>query len=80
MKLPKSIRGALRSVTMWVNAVALAVLPFADALVIGVQENLPALADYLPVNVFKAIGIAVIAFNIFQRTRTCKSLADKGAP
>jgi len=80
MKIKKSIRGALRSVTMWVNAAALAILPFTDALVAGIAANLPALADYMPDNAFKALSGALIVFNIFQRTRTTKALADKVAP
>lgn len=73
------LRGAWRSVTIWVNGVALAVMPFADAIADGISANLPGLGDYLPANVFKGLGLVVIVFNIFQRTRTSKSLADKGA-
>jgi hypothetical protein len=79
MNLIAKLRGALRSATMWVNGLFLAAYPFADQIVQGVQENLPGLAQYLPANVFKTVGLAVILFNIYQRTRTSKSLAEKGA-
>ena len=74
------LRGALRSATMWVNGLFLAAYPFADQIIAGVRDNLPALAEYMPANVFKGVGLAVILFNIYQRTRTNQSLAEKGAP
>lgn len=73
------LRGALRSVTMWVNGIFLAAYPFADSVIQGVHDSLPDLAQYLPANMFKAVGLAVIVFNIYQRTRTTKSLAEKGS-
>lgn len=79
MNFTTKLRGALRSATMWVNGLFLAAYPFADQIVQGVNEYLPALQPYLPENVFKGVGLAVILFNIYQRTRTSKSLAEKGA-
>ena len=73
------LRGAFHSVTIWVNGAFLALFPFADALIQGLHDNLPELGGYIPANVFKVIGVAVVVFNIFQRTRTTESLADKGA-
>lgn len=72
------IRGALRSATIWVNGLFLAIYPFADAIMAGISENLPGLADYMPANAFKGVGMAVVLFNIYQRTRTTMSLAEKG--
>ena len=72
------LRGAMRSVTIWVNGVLLAAYPFADELIGGVRENLPVLSEYLPTNMFKAIGLSVVVFNIYQRMRTKKSLEEKG--
>jgi len=80
MNMMNKLRGALRSATMWVNGLFLAAYPFADQIIAGVRDNLPALAEYMPANVFKAVGLAVILFNIYQRTRTTKSLAEKGVP
>lgn len=78
--LMQHLRGAARSTTMWVNAVFLGVLQNTDQIVSGVHENLPDLAQYLPVNLFKFLGVAVIVFNLYQRTRTKTSLVEKGAP
>ena len=72
------LRGALRSMTMWINGIFLALFPFADQMVQGIHDNLPDLGQYLPANIFKAVGIAVVLFNIYQRTRTKQSLAEKG--
>ena len=71
--------GALRSVTMWVNALFLALYPFASEIVAGLHDAMPTLAEYLPSNIYKGIGIAVVVFNLMQRTRTTKSLTEKGA-
>lgn len=77
--MPIKIRGALRSVTVWVNGMLLAAWPFADQIIQGVRDNLPALQPYLPEDVFRNVGLAVVIFNIYQRARTSKSLAEKGS-
>lgn len=74
------IRGALRSITIWVNGLFLAVFPFAEQIMAGIHDNLPQLENYLPSNVFKTIGLILVVFNIYQRTRTSKSLEVKGQP
>ncbi len=75
-----TIRGAMRSVTIWVNGACLAIFPFADSLAAGIAANLPALADYMPDDAHKALSGALIVFNIVQRARTTQSLAAKGSP
>ena len=72
------LRGAFHSVTMWVNGIFLAIFPFADQIMQGMHDSLPDLSQYLPVNVCKVVGVAVVLFNLYQRTRTKQSLADKG--
>lgn len=72
------LRGALKSLTMWVNGLFLAAFTYSDDIIHGVQDNLPDLAQYMPANVFKAVGLAVVLFNIYQRTRTKASLESKG--
>ena len=74
------LRGALKSVTIWVNGVFLTVFSFSDQIMQGMHDSLPDLSQYLPANVFKVVGIAVVLFNLYQRTRTKQSLADKGQP
>lgn len=74
----KTLKGALKSVTIWVNATLLAIFPFANDILLGIQDNLPQLAQYLPENMFKTLGFIVVVFNIFQRTITTQSLKAKG--
>lgn len=70
--------GALRSVTIWVNTLFLALYPFTAQIMSGLQEQMPTLSTYLPENIYKATGIAIVVFNLYQRTRTNKSLSEKG--
>lgn len=74
----KTLKGALKSVTIWVNATLLAIFPFANDILLGIQDNLPQLAQYLPTNMFKTLGFIVVVFNILQRTITTQSLRSKG--
>ena len=82
-KLIELLKGARRSVTVWVNSLFLAAVPFADRIIVAVMTNvrdtMPELQPYLPDNWFKAVGIAVVVFNIIQRARTTQSLAEKAA-
>lgn len=73
-----SLIGALKSVTMWVNGLFLAAYPFATEIIAGLHDAMPTLAEYLPSNVYKGVGLAVVVFNLYQRTRTVKSLKEKG--
>ena len=70
MKILDHIRSARKSFTVWMNAVLLAAYPFADAIIGAAQDNLPALAQYLPANIFRAVGLALVIYNIVNATRT----------
>ena len=72
------LRGALKSVTIWVNLIFAGIISNADSIVSGLHSALPDLSQYLPTNIFKVIGVLLIVFNLYQRTRTNQSLADKG--
>ena len=72
------LRGALKSVTIWVNLIFAGIISNADSIVSGLHSALPDLSQYLPTNIFKVIGVLLIVFNLYQRTRTKESLADKG--
>ena len=72
------LRGALQSVTMWVNGIFLAAVPFADQIAQGLHDAMPELSQYIPDNIYKAVGVAIVLFNLYQRTRTTKSLEEKG--
>jgi hypothetical protein len=68
-KLLDHLRAARHSFTVWLNAVLLAVYPFADQIIAGVRDNLPDLAPYLPANVFRAVGLALVVYNIVHAAR-----------
>lgn len=69
MKILEQLRAARRSFTVWLNAVLLAAYPFADAIIAAVHSNLPELAQFLPANVFRAVGLALVIYNIVHGTR-----------
>jgi len=64
---------------MRVNGLFLTAYPFADQIIAAVRDNMPDLAQYQPADVFEAIGLSVVVFNIYQRTRTTQSLHKKGS-
>lgn len=69
MKILHHLRAARRSFTVWLNTLLLAAYPFADAIVAAVRDNLPELGQYLPANVFRAVGLALVIYNIVHATR-----------
>jgi hypothetical protein len=79
MTLLDHIRAARKSFTVWLNATLLALYPFADQIIAGVRTNLPDLAQYLPANVFRAVGLALVVYNIVHAARVA-SQAAKAAP
>lgn len=73
MQLKDKIRGALRSWTIWANAVFAALLAGLPML----QDSLPALAPFIDPGIYKVLMGVVIAANILLRFRTSVSLAEK---
>jgi len=69
-------RAWLRSAGVWFNAVLLAAFPFADQIIQAVNDNLPALAQYLPPNVYKAVGVAVVVFNLVRSAQRAHAAAQ----
>lgn len=69
MKIIDRLRAARKSFTVWLNALLLAAYPFADAIIAAIRENLPDLAQYLPANVFRAVGLALVIYNIVHAAR-----------
>lgn len=78
--MKNKLRGALRSMTIWVNTIFLALLANADFIALALSENLPFLGSVLRAELVQALSIALGLFNLYQRARTSKSLAEKGAP
>lgn len=75
MTLPDHLRAVRRSFTVWLNTVLLAAYPFADSIIAGVRDNLPDLAPYLPANVFRALGLALVIYNIVHGARAAAKAA-----
>ena len=69
------IRAARKSFTVWLNATLLAMYPFADQIILGVHDHLPDLAPYLPGNVFRAVGLALVIYNIVHGARVAAKTA-----
>ena len=74
------LRGALRSMTIWVNSLMLIALANVDFIAMAITEHLPAMGQVLPKELVFALSVALSLFNLYQRTRTTQSLAEKGAP
>jgi hypothetical protein len=79
MSIIDHIRAARKSFTVWLNALLLAAYPFADSIIAAVRDNLPALEPYLPTNMFKAVGLALVVYNIVHASRIAAKAA-KAAP
>lgn len=67
------LKGAWRSFTIWFNALLLAALPLYEA----AKESLPDLQGYLPPDLYKWVGVAVVVGNILLRFKTRTDLAHK---
>lgn len=72
-------RAWLRSAGVWFNAVLLAAFPFTDQIIQAITDNLPALAPYLPPNAYKAVGIAVVVFNLVRSAQRAHAAAQAKA-
>jgi hypothetical protein len=60
------LKAWLHSAGVWFNALLLAAFPFTDQIVQGVNDYLPNFAPYLPPNVYKVVGCAVVVFNMVR--------------
>lgn len=67
------LRGSLRSATVWINSGLLAMLPFYE----DIKGSMTELQPYLPDNIYKWMGVAVVVLNIVMRFRTRVPLEHK---
>lgn len=66
------LRAWAHLIGVWANAALLAAFPFTDQIMQAISDYLPSLAPYLPANVYKWVGLAVVVANIarsIQRTQ-----------
>jgi hypothetical protein len=74
--LQDKMRAWIRSAGVWLNAALLAAFPFTDQIIQTVTENLPTLAPYLPPDVYKAVGVAVVVFNLVRSAQRATKAAQ----
>jgi hypothetical protein len=65
----------LHSAGVWFNAMLLVAFPYADQIIAAVNDNMPALAQYLPPDVYKAVGVAVVVFNLVRSAQRAHAAA-----
>lgn len=79
MKINDRLGAVRRSAVVWYNAALLAVFPFTDQILQGLNDALPSLAPYMPANVYKTVGFVVVAINMIRAIRRAHRKAqDKG--
>lgn len=70
MSIGTTLRAEARKLSTWLYAGLLAALPYADDIMLAIGEHLPSLAQYLPENIYKAMGAAVVGANILRSIYT----------
>lgn len=71
--LSKKIKKSYKSVTIWLNGILLAALPVVEY----ARDNLQEVQQFLPDNIYRSMGLAVVVLNIALRFRTDKGLHEK---
>lgn len=71
------VRGAVRSKTVWFNALALALVNQLPQLIDYAAQNLPLLQPYLPANHYTTIVGAITITNLILRYKTTHPLEAK---
>ena len=75
-----TLRGSLRSLTVWFNAAAAGLLAVLPELLPALADAAPSLQPYLGPDVYRYLMLAIVVGNIVLRVRTSTSLADKAPP
>lgn len=73
MTFADKLRGCWRSLTIWFNTTALAIVAGLPML----QDSIPSLQQYMPDDAFRWIGGAVVLANIALRFKTRTALEYK---
>lgn len=73
MLLKEKLRGALKSWTVWFNALMATAIPFLDY----AQDQIPSLSGLVPSDFYRYVLGAVVVANLFLRFKTDRSLASK---
>jgi hypothetical protein len=77
-----AVKAEAKKALTWVKVTLLAALPFAAEIKGAVAAQLPALREYLPDNIYKAMGAAVvitsIVLSVAVRYRLLKASNEAG--
>lgn len=65
-KIKTLILDVRRAVAARINLILLGAFPFADQIITVIAANLPAASAYLPANVYKWVGLAVVFANVVR--------------
>jgi hypothetical protein len=79
MNLKARLAAAATSLSLRIHLLLLLIVPYTDDILQGVNEHLPALAQYLPANIYKAVGVAVVVANIVHAARRAHQQAKDAA-
>lgn len=66
MSWSDTLRAESRKFFTWFYATLLAILTYADSIVLAVNTHLPTLAQYLPENIYKTVGFVLVLINIVR--------------
>lgn len=69
----EKIKKSYKSMTIWLNGILLAALPVIEY----ARDNLQEVQQFLPDNIYRSMGLAVVVVNIVLRFRTDKGLHEK---
>lgn len=70
-------KGTIKSLTIWVNGVFVALVSNAETVMSALRENLPTVSQWLNADMLKYSALFIIGVNVLLRFKTNKSLADK---
>ena len=73
----EKLKGAYKSLTIWLNAMFLGLISNADLVMSSLRENLPTVSQWLNADMLKYSAYFIIGVNVLMRFRTHNSLADK---
>jgi hypothetical protein len=62
----KAVLAEFKKVSFWVKSALLLAVNYTADILVAVHEHLPELQPYLPDNIFKAMGIAVVIASILR--------------
>ena len=67
------LKGCYKSVVIWFNGLALSFLSLFELF----HDSLPELSQYVPDNIYKKVGLAIVVGNLALRFKTSKPLQEK---